>query len=91
MNPIIQITVASTHCGGKSTIALIIAEHLASLGFNTQVLDDNGTGVVEDIPGQIKQTINPRVESMLVKNPAISVQTKSIPVTMLVPRAKLEI
>lgn len=60
-NPI-QVVVSGGAGSGKSAVAEVIRQALKKAGLKTEVVDDNGVGVIDEAPGVIRETLERRLE-----------------------------
>lgn len=79
----IRIVVMAGSGQGKSTVAQMIFDVLQMVGFNVDLVDDNGIGIVDEVPGAIAATIDNRIADLRASDHKITVQTQqaSIPCT----------
>ena len=61
---------------GKSTLAQMIFDVLQMVGFNVDLVDDNGIGIVDELPGTISDSIESRIASIRTSDHKITIQTQ---------------
>lgn len=74
----ITVTVSGSSGTGKSTIAELISQALAKEGLDVVIVDDNGFGTFDELPGSVANTLSERVESIIRKDVDVTVQTQSV-------------
>lgn len=73
----IRIVVFAGNGRGKSTVAQMIFDVMQVVGFNVELVDDNGIGIVDELPGTISDSINLRIESIRKSDHKITIQTQT--------------
>ncbi|UBM12692.1 hypothetical protein [Cupriavidus metallidurans] len=74
----IKITVAGHVASGKSAVAHVVAQALQIAGLNVELVDENGCGVVDEVPGVIESTLGSRVTSLAKRGTLVKVQTVQV-------------
>lgn len=78
IEPRITITVSAPAGQGKSAIAELIRQKLEEIDILTVLDDDNGTGVVEEQPGVVSNTLKSRLDALTSKHAVVTINTKSV-------------
>lgn len=71
----LNIVVAGTAAAGKTTIAEYIRQKLEEIGISVDLLDDNGSGIIEQSPEEVTESLNRRLASMASNKPAVRIRT----------------
>lgn len=75
----IHIVVITAGSGqGKSTIAQMMFDVMQMVGFNVELVDDNGIGIVDELPGTISDSIESRIASLRESDHKIIIQTQQV-------------
>lgn len=71
----INIIISSRAARGKSTVAEQVRRALVVAGLNVELIDDNGTGIVEELPGVIAGRLNESLAEIANRNTKVIIRT----------------
>ena len=74
----IRIVVMADSGQGKSTIAQMVFDVMRMVGFNAELVDDNGIGIVDEVTGSISDTIDQRIAALRESDHKLTVQTQLV-------------
>jgi pantothenate kinase-related protein Tda10 len=60
----INVVVSGCNGSGKSAVALLIQKTLRDNGITATLNDDNGIGIVDEAPGVIESSLEPRLKTI---------------------------
>lgn len=72
----ILITVMAGAGDGKSTVAELIHQALKNVGLSVELVDDNGVGVVDELPGLIASELELRAEAIRQREHKVTILTR---------------
>lgn len=71
----IEITITAGAGRGKSSVAELIRQGLKISGLNVELIDDNGYGVVEELPGVIAGRLHRSIAKIADRGTKITIRT----------------